>query len=64
MFTLDDEPKSKRVYEIGQKLEELSVGELTETITLLQDEIIRLEKAKADKSRHLDAAAALFAKKS
>ena len=63
MFNTDDEPKKKRAFEIGQKLEELSVDELGETITLLHSEIDRLEKAKADKSKHLDAAAALFAKK-
>ena len=39
----DDLPKKKIAHEIGQELSLLSVGELTERIGLLKDEIARLE---------------------
>jgi len=39
----DDRPKKKIVHELGQDLTLLSVGELTERIALLKDEIARLE---------------------
>jgi uncharacterized small protein (DUF1192 family) len=39
----DDRPKKKIAHEIGQDLALLSVKELTERITLLRDEIARLE---------------------
>ena len=64
MFDKDELPKKAPPFQIGQKLEEMSVSELTETIGILEDEIIRLKSARDQKSKHLDAAAALFAKKS
>ena len=47
----DDEerPKKKLVHEIGQDLALLSVEELRERISLLKDEIARLETAVAAK---------------
>ena len=39
----DDRPKKKIAHEIGQDLTLLSVGELTERISLLKEEIARLE---------------------
>lgn len=59
----DDAPKPIPQFEIGQKLDDLSVDEINETIELLHGEIARLEQARNMKSAHLDAAAALFAKK-
>ena len=47
----DDRPKKKIVHEIGQDLTLLSVGELTERIALLKEEIARLEANMASKQR-------------
>ncbi|MGB7287139.1 MAG: DUF1192 domain-containing protein [Salaquimonas sp.] len=63
MFDDLDNPKKKPSFEIGQNLEDMSVEELAETIEVLKDEIKRLDSTKNAKSAHLDAAAALFAKK-
>jgi uncharacterized small protein (DUF1192 family) len=59
---MDDElpPKKKTTHEIGQDLSLLSIGELTERIRLLQEEIARLEAAKASKSATRTAADAFF----
>ncbi|MCB1386782.1 MAG: DUF1192 domain-containing protein [Nitratireductor sp.] len=60
----DEEPiRKRRVFEIGQKLEELSVEDLDETIAVLKAEIERLESARSAKSDHLSAAEALFARR-
>ena len=64
MFDKDELPKKALPFQIGQKLEEMSVSDLSETIGILEDEIIRLKSARDQKSKHLDAAAALFTKKS
>ena len=56
----DDAPRSKRMHELGQKLDELSVRDFDERIALLRAEIARLEAAKADKERALDAAGSIF----
>jgi uncharacterized small protein (DUF1192 family) len=56
----EDRPKPKTRHDIGQDLATLSVAELEERIGLLKSEIARLEEAKASKSQHLSAAAALF----
>ena len=45
----DDRPKKKIAHEIGQDLALLSVEELVERITLLKDEIARLDDARAKK---------------
>jgi uncharacterized small protein (DUF1192 family) len=45
----EDRPKRKLAHEIGQDLALLSVEELRERISLLQDEIARLETAMASK---------------
>ena len=59
----DDAPKPIPQFEVGQKLDEMSVAEIDETIALLQGEIVRLEQARSTKAAHMDAAAALFGKK-
>lgn len=57
----DDLPvKKKTTHEIGQDLSLLSIAELTERIALLQEEIARLEAAKASKSATRTAADAFF----
>lgn len=57
----DDLPlKKKTVHEIGQDLSLLSIGELTERIAQLKEEIARLEAAKTSKSATRTAADAFF----
>ena len=53
-------PKKKTVHEIGQDLSLLSIGELTDRIALLEEEIARLEAAKASKSATRTAADQFF----
>ncbi|MBW8909434.1 DUF1192 domain-containing protein [Mesorhizobium sp. RCC_202] len=61
MAIFDDEPRKKaRPHEIGQDLSLLSVGELTERIALLREEIARLEAEAAAKGATKSAADALF----
>lgn len=62
-FDNDDRPKKKIEHEIGQDLTLLSVGELNERITLLREEIARLE-ADIVKKQSSRSAADLFFKKS
>jgi len=45
----DDRPKKKLVHEIGQELALLSVEEINDRISLLNDEITRLQDALAKK---------------
>jgi uncharacterized small protein (DUF1192 family) len=56
----DDRPKKKVTHEIGQDLALLSVDELAERITLLKEEIVRLEQTAAAKRASLTAADAFF----
>ena len=58
----DDLPKKKVTHEMGQDLALLSVGELTERITLLKDEISRLEAEMARKKATKSAADQFFKK--
>lgn len=58
----DDRPKKKIVHEIGQELALLSVAELRERITLLTDEIKRLEADIARKTASRSAADQFFKK--
>jgi uncharacterized small protein (DUF1192 family) len=60
MIDDDAPPKKKLIHEIGQELALLSVGELAERIELLQQEIVRLEEAKAKKQASLSAADQFF----
>jgi uncharacterized small protein (DUF1192 family) len=56
----DELPKKKVVHEMGQDLSLLSVGELTERIALLKEEIARLEAAMAKKRASKSAADTFF----
>ena len=58
----DDRPKKKITHEIGQDLALLSVNELKERITLLQDEIARLEAAITSKQASRSVADTFFKK--
>jgi uncharacterized small protein (DUF1192 family) len=58
----DDRPKKKIAHEIGQDLTLLSVGELTERIALLKEEIARLEANMATKQASKSAADLFFKK--
>jgi uncharacterized small protein (DUF1192 family) len=58
----DDRPKKKIVHEIGQELALISVKELDERITILKDEIARLEADKARKQASRSAADQFFKK--
>jgi uncharacterized small protein (DUF1192 family) len=61
-FDDEDRPKKKVTHEIGQDLTLLSVGELTERVALLKEEIARLE-ANMSSKRASKSAADLFFKK-
>jgi uncharacterized small protein (DUF1192 family) len=58
----DDLPKKKITHEMGQDLSLLSVGELTERIALLKDEIGRLEAEMARKNATRSVADRFFKK--
>jgi uncharacterized small protein (DUF1192 family) len=58
----DDRPKKKVAHEIGQDLTLLSVAELTERVTLLKEEIARLEANMASKHAQKSAADQFFKK--
>ncbi|MEA2934925.1 MAG: hypothetical protein QOD74_1571 [Variibacter sp.] len=62
MIVDDDAPKKKVAHEIGQDLSLLSVSELSERVSLLRDEIARLEAAIERKRASHDAAGAFFKK--
>ncbi len=58
----DDESRPRRPasHEIGEKLDELSVGDLAERVALLRAEIERLEAAKTAKEAARQAAGSIF----
>ncbi len=56
----DEEAKKPVRFQIGQDVSDMSVDELTEMVTVLKEEIERLEQAAGAKSTHLNAAEALF----
>jgi uncharacterized small protein (DUF1192 family) len=58
----EDRPKKKIAHDIGQDLTLLSVGELTERIALLKEEIARLEANIASKKASKSAADLFFKK--
>jgi uncharacterized small protein (DUF1192 family) len=58
----DDRPKKKLVHEIGQDLALLSVEELNDRISLLNDEVARLQAAMARKRASRSAADQFFKK--
>jgi len=58
----DELPKKKVAHEIGQDLSLLSIGELAERVSLLKDEIGRLEAEMAGKRASQTAADAFFKK--
>lgn len=61
---MDEEltPKKKLPHEIGQDLSLLSVGELTDRIAALKDEVVRLEAARSAKQASKSAADSFFRK--
>ena len=56
----EDRPRKKITHEIGQDLALLSVGELNERITLLKEEIERLQAAANSKEASRSAADKFF----
>lgn len=56
----EDRPKKPAAHEIGCDISLLSVDELTYRVKLLQDEIVRLEEEKKNKSAGRLAAENLF----
>lgn len=56
----DDKPLKKTAHEIGSDLSLLSVDELTNRISLLKEEITRLEEEKTRKAASRSAADKLF----
>ena len=61
MAIFDDEPKKpKKTHEIGQDLAALSVGELSERVQMLKDEIGRLEAEIRSKGQVKSAAEQFF----
>jgi uncharacterized small protein (DUF1192 family) len=58
----DDLPKKKITHEMGQELALLSVTELTDRITLLKNEIARLEAEMKRKQASKSAADMVFKK--
>jgi len=58
----DDRPKKKITHEIGQDLALLSIKELEERITLLKEEIVRLQAAIASKQGSRNVADQFFKK--
>ncbi len=58
----DDRPKKKVTHEIGQDLTLFSVGELSERVALLKEEITRLEANMATKQASKSAADLFFKK--
>ncbi|GEP09349.1 DUF1192 domain-containing protein [Methylobacterium gnaphalii] len=60
MHDEDFRPRKSASNEIGQKLDELSVGDLDERILLLKAEIERLEAARAAKEAARMAAGSIF----
>jgi uncharacterized small protein (DUF1192 family) len=58
----DDRPKKKITHEIGQDLTLLSVQELADRITLLKEEIDRLDQERAQKQVSRSAADQFFKK--
>jgi uncharacterized small protein (DUF1192 family) len=56
----DDKPKKKLAHEIGQDVSLLSLKELDERVAMLQDEIARLETARAKKEASRFAADQFF----
>lgn len=56
----DERPKAKTIHEIGQNLALLSVEELDDRVTLLREEIERIQTDREKKLASMAAAAAFF----
>ena len=56
----EDAPKKKLRHELGEDLSALSLDELAERVSLLREEIVRIEAAIAAKRASADVAAAFF----
>jgi len=59
-FIDDDKPKRPASHDVGSDLSALSIEDLEQRITLLQDEIARLETEKRKKAADRLAADSLF----
>ena len=60
MFNEDEIRKPKSAHVVGEDLSSLSIEELGERITVLQDEIKRIEAARAAKQASMQAANSIF----
>ena len=60
MDKTDDAPRKPVAHDIGQKLDDLSVGDFDDRINVLRTEIERLEVAKRQKQEALAAAGSVF----
>ncbi|MGH6674534.1 MAG: DUF1192 domain-containing protein [Xanthobacteraceae bacterium] len=58
----DELPKKKITHEMGQDLALLSIGELAERVTLLREEIARLDAEMSKKQTSKSAADSFFRK--
>ncbi len=56
----DDLPRPKRTITVGDKLDQLSLEELTERVEALEAEVIRVKAETTAKRALVSAAAALF----
>lgn len=56
----DDEIKTPKGHEVGMPIDTLSVAELTERITMLEAEIVRLKAAIAARGATRNAAESVF----
>ena len=56
----ENEPKKKLPFQVGQDLSDLSVGDIEEIVTELEDEIARLQQEAKEKQASKTAADAFF----
>jgi len=56
----DNNPRKKITHDVGQDLSLLSIGELRERVTLLREEVVRLEAAVSAKQVSKSAAEGVF----
>ncbi len=56
----EDVPRKRPIYELGEDLSTLSIGELDERVQMLKDEIARIEQVLSEKKSSVDIAASFF----